>query len=251
MTGRRMNNLSRPHLFGVLAGLFLAAGLVLSAMLATTAWLKVKNSQFVTVKGSARKNIKADLVIWRASFNVEAATLLEAQRELKAHHGKVSQFLQTRGFTNVVFAPIGIDEVKATLKDPEGLIQHRTVGYRLAQSVRVESGDAARIAQLDGDSAKLVEEGVMFTTQPPEFIYTKAGEAKIEMLAEAAKDARARADQIATHGGRQLAGLHDADMGIFQITPMYSSQTSGEGMNDTSSLEKTITAVVTATFALK
>ena len=36
---------SRPQLFGMLAGLFLAAGLVLSAMLATTTWLKVKNSQ--------------------------------------------------------------------------------------------------------------------------------------------------------------------------------------------------------------
>jgi len=40
-------------------------------------------------------------------------------------------------------------------------------------------------------------------------------------------------------------------MGVFQITPLYSGQTSGEGMNDTSSLDKTITAVVTATFALK
>lgn len=246
-----MSSPSRPHLFGVLAGLFLAVGLVLSATLATAAWLKVKNSQFVTVKGSARKNIKADLVIWRGSFNVEAVTLLEAQRGLKAHRDNVSQFLATRGFTNAVFAPIGIDEVKATLKNVEGLSEHRTVGYRLTQSVRIESNEAARIAQLDGDSSKLVEEGVLFTTQPPEFVYTRAGEAKLEMLAEAAKDARARAGQIATQGGRQLGGLHDADMGVFQITPLYSGQTSGEGMNDTSSLDKTITAVVTATFALK
>jgi uncharacterized protein len=40
-------------------------------------------------------------------------------------------------------------------------------------------------------------------------------------------------------------------MGIFQITPLNSSETSGEGMNDTSSVEKTITAVVTASFALE
>jgi hypothetical protein len=36
-----MNNLTRPHLFGMLAGLFLAAGLVVSSRLATAAWLKV------------------------------------------------------------------------------------------------------------------------------------------------------------------------------------------------------------------
>jgi hypothetical protein len=38
-----MNNLSQPHLFGMLAGLFLATGLVLSSMLATTTWLKLRN----------------------------------------------------------------------------------------------------------------------------------------------------------------------------------------------------------------
>src|SRR5208283_4454354 len=43
---KSMNN-SRPQLFGMLAGLFLAAGLVFSAMLGTSAWVKIKNSQFV------------------------------------------------------------------------------------------------------------------------------------------------------------------------------------------------------------
>ena len=62
-------NRSRPQLFGMLAGLFLAAGLVLSAMLGTTAWVKIKNSQFISVKGSARKNIRSDFAIWTANFS--------------------------------------------------------------------------------------------------------------------------------------------------------------------------------------
>jgi hypothetical protein len=45
--------------------------------------------------------------------------------------------------------------------------------------------------------------------------------------------------------------LHDADQGVFQITSQHSTDTSGEGMNDTTSRQKTITAVVTATFLLK
>ena len=65
-------NEGRPHLLGMLAGLFLAAGLVLCAMLGTSAWLKIKHSQFITVKGSARKNIVSDFVIWRGSFITEA-----------------------------------------------------------------------------------------------------------------------------------------------------------------------------------
>jgi hypothetical protein len=71
------------------------------------------------------------------------------------------------------------------------------------------------------------------------------------MLADATKDARARAEQIAAQGGRSIYNLHDAEMGVFQITALHDNDTSSGGESDTSSLNKTITAVVTATFLLK
>ncbi len=242
-------NRSRPQLFGMLAGLFLAAGLVFSSLLATTTWLKVKNSQFITSKGSTRKNVKSDLVVWKGSFTTEAPTLLEAQKKLKADATKVGQFLSANSVTNFVFTPINIEEVKSSFKDAAGWVQQRTTGYRLNQSVRVESVDVDRLAQLD--TTPLVEQDVLFTTEPPQFLYTKVAGEKVEMLADATKDARARAEQIAAQGGRGIANLHDAEMGVFQITPLHENDTSGGGENDTSSLDKTITAVVTATFLLK
>jgi hypothetical protein len=240
---------SRPQLFGMLAGLFLAVGLVLSSMLATTTWLKVKNSQFITVKGSVQKNVESDLAIWSGSFQVEAETLLEAQHKIQANREIVAKFLGDADVTNFSFAPIGIEELKATQKSADGFVSQRTTGYRLSQSVSVESTAVDRLDRLD--STPLVEQGVIFTVVPPQFIYTKAGETKIEMLAEATKDARARAEQIATQGGRAIARLHDADQGIFQITPLHSVTTSWQGESDTASRLKTITAVVTATFLLK
>jgi hypothetical protein len=233
----------------MLAGLFLAVGLVLSSMLATTTWLKVKNSQFITAKGSTRKNVKSDLVVWKGSFTTEAPTLLETQQKLKADAVKVGQFLTANGVTNYVFKPIGIEELKSSIKDADGWRQERTTGYHLTQDVRVESPDVDRLAQLD--TTPLVEQGVLFTTDPPQFLYTKVAEEKIEMLADATKDARARAEQIAAQGSRSIANLHDAEMGVFQITPLHETDTSSGGENDTSSLDKTITAVVTATFLLK
>ncbi len=217
-------------------------------MLVTTTWLKVKNSQFITSKGSTRKNVKSDLIIWQGNFNVEAGTLLDAQRELKTDLVAVGQFLTSNGVTNFVFKPIEIMELKAT-KDADGWKQERTTGYHLTQSVCVESEDVEKIAKLD--TTPLVERGILFTTEPPQFIYTKVAEEKIEMLADATKDARARAEQIAAQGGRTIANLHDAEMGVFQITALHGNSTSDEGENDTSSLDKTITAVVTATFLLK
>jgi hypothetical protein len=240
---------SRPQLFGMLAGLFLAAGLVLSSMLATTTWLKVKNSQFISVKGSTRKNVESDLVVWRGNFVVEAPTLLEAQRNLQANQALVKQFLAGNGVTNSAFTPIAIEEIKASQKNPDGSVQQKTAGYRLSEGVRVETVDVNRIDNFD--TSKLVEQGVIFTTEMPQYIYTKVAEEKIEMLADATKDARARAEQIAAQGGRVIANLHDADMGVFQITARHATQTSWEGESDNSSRAKTITAVVTATFLLK
>ena len=247
-----MNESSRPHLLGLLAGLFLAAGLVVSSMLATTTWLKVRNSQFVTVKGSARKNIKSDLVVWRGAFTVEATNLYEAQNKLRADRATVDQLLSGTSITNFTFTPITIEEVKATVSTTDNTFtRQQTAGYRLTQGVRMELGEIERVTALERESIGLVEKGVLFTTQPLEFIYTKAGEAKIEMLAEATKDARMRAEQIAGQGGRAIARLNNADMGVIQIAPLYSGETTWEGVNDKSSLDKTITAVITATFALK
>lgn len=240
-----MNPSGRPHLLGLLAGLFLAAGLVCSAMLVTRAWVKVAEAQTIQVTGSARRNVQSDLIVWRSYFSTEADTLLEAQLRLKSDLLKVEAFLKSNGFTNYSLSPISIQRLR-TMDN-----QQKPAGFQLTQSVEINSPEVEKVAALDRNSTALVEQGVMFSTSSSEFIYTKAGEAKIEMLAEATKDARARAEQIAEQGGRKIHQLRAAKMGVFQITPLHSLQTSWEGVNDTSSFEKTITSVVTTSFSLK
>ena len=244
-----MNITSRPQLFGLLAGLFLAAGLVFSSFVVTRAWMVIAQSQTISVTGSARKNIRADLIIWSGTFSAESPTLLEAQHALKADLSKVTAFLQGKGVKDYQVSTIAIEEIRAGEKD--GQQSKKVVSYRLTQTVTIHSLEVDRIAQVINDSTALVEQGVLFVSSAPEYIYTKAGEAKVEMLAEATMDARARAEQICKQGGRTIDRLLSAKMGVFQITPLYSTETSGEGLNDTKSLEKTVTAVVTAHFVMK
>ena len=243
-----MNSPDRPHLFGVLAGLFLAAGLVCAAFVFTSAWLKISESHVISVTGSARQNVKSDLVVWRGSFSVEAEALVPAQRKLNEDLQKVEAFLRSQSVTNFDFSPISISEIYARAKDD---LPARTVGFRLSQSVQISSSDVEKLSGLGRETIRLVEQGVLFTPSAPEFIYTKAGEAKIAMLAEATKDARARAEQIAAQGRRQIGELREARMGVFQITPPYSRESTWDGVNDTSTLDKTITSVVSATFTMK
>jgi uncharacterized protein len=245
-------NTPRPHLFGLLAGLFLAAGLCCAALVLARAWTHIAESQVINVTGSARKNVRSDLVVWRASFSVDAPTLLEAQEKLRADLAKVTAFLSARGLPGFATSAVNIREITARQRnEADDTTVPVRVGYRLSQGIEVRSAEVERVPRLAGETGELLLQGVAFMSGEFEFIYTKAGDAKIEMMAAATKDARARAEQIAQQGGGAIRELRSARMGVVQINPLYSGATSWEGNNDTASLEKTITATVAATFTLR
>ncbi|HVU18417.1 MAG TPA: SIMPL domain-containing protein [Candidatus Didemnitutus sp.] len=245
-------NPSRPHLFGVLAGVFLAAGLAFASMTLANAWTRIAESQVINVTGSAHKNVHSDLVLWRASVAVEAPTLLDAQENLRSDAARLGEFLHAHGFNDYNFAPPQIQELLAKRHHKEDdTTENVRVGYQLTQAVTVHSSEVERLAQLVGNSGELIQQGVNISSDGLTYIYTRAGDAKVEMMADATRDARSRAEQIAAQGGRRVKELRSARMGVVQINPIYSGATSAEGNNDTSTSEKTITATVSATFALQ
>lgn len=242
---------SRPHLFGLLAGLFLAAGMAFAALVVAGAWTRIAESQVINVTGSAHKNVQSDLAVWRCQFSVEDASLLDASEKLKVDLAKVERFLRGHGVADYTLAPVQIREVTSRAKNDEGETVVHRIGYQLTQSIGVRSADVDRVLRLSRECAQLFGEGVALVSGGINFLYTKTGEAKVAMMAEATKDARTRAEQIAAQGGRKLKELRTARMGVVQINPIYSSATSWEGNNDTSSAEKTITATITASFSLQ
>jgi len=159
----------------------------------------------------------------------------------------VTEFFQQRGITNAEISAINIQRLRPSGNDDST----KTVGYRLHQTLRLESDEVPRVLELQQESSSLVAAGVELDDLGIEFIYTHAAEAKIDMLAAATKDARERAEQIASQGGRKIRALRAAKMGVFQITPRNSSDTSAEGINDTTSREKTIRAFVSASFTME
>jgi hypothetical protein len=56
---------------------------------------------------------------------------------------------------------------------------------------------------------------------------------------------------MATSAGGDIGGIRGARMGVFQITPRFSTEVADYGINDVSSVEKDITAVVRISFAVK
>jgi hypothetical protein len=241
----------RPQLFGFFAGLTLAIGLTLATVVFARTWIHLKESQIIVVTGSAHKNVRSDLVIWASGFSAEAPTLLEAQKKLAADFTKVKAFLTAKGCKEFVEYPVRISDLTVKIKtDDTDEVMERRIGYRLIRAIEIRSDKVLRIPEISSETTELLEQGVAFMTYSLEFVYTKAGEVKVEMMADATQDAWARAEQIAAQGRRKIKELRSARMGVVQINPLYSTATSWEGNNDTTALDKTISTTVAANFSL-
>jgi hypothetical protein len=244
-----MNFEKNGHIFN--AGFALAVALVLSSIVGAWAYTHAKNGeQTITVTGSARKRIKSDLVIWRAAVTYQAAELSEAYKSLSDNIPRVKQYLISKGIPEDQITISSISSSTMHARDNEGNETGQITGYSLRQELEVRSTDVDKIERVAREATELINQGILLESMSPEYHYTKLGDLKIEMLGEASKDAKERAQRIATSTGSSIGSVRSAKMGVMQITPADSNEVSGEGMNDTSSLEKDITAVVNVSFAV-
>ena len=244
---------SRPHLFGVLAGLFLAVGLAFAASILARTWIHLKESQIVTTAGSARTNVKSDLIVWDSVLQAEQKTLPEAHAKFEHDFAIVTSFLRERGYPDYSVSPVRIQEIYRGPAKPEYETDtaREIVGYRLQQNIQISSPKVDGLTRLAAESLMLTAQNVALQTHDIKFIFTKVEETRVQRAAAATSDARRRAEEIAKQGGRVIAHLRTARMGVVQVNPMYSTATTWEGNNDTSTLDKTITVTVNAEFALK
>ena len=233
------------------AGFALAVALVLSSIVGAWAYTHTKKSdQTVTVTGSARKRIKSDLVIWRAGVSYQAPQLGEAYKALTDNIPRVKQYLLSKGVAEEQITISSISSSTLHEKDNEGNESARISGYSLRQELQVRSNDVDKVEKIAREATELINQGILLESSAPEYYYTKLADLKIEMLAEAAKDAKVRAQQIASSTGSSIGSVRSARMGVLQITAADSNEVSDSGMSDTSSLNKDITAVVNVSFAV-
>jgi uncharacterized protein len=229
----------------------LALGLVLAALIGASAFKQAKRAgDQIEVTGSAKEQIRADYAVWRISVASQSPVLQEAYGEITRHSQAVRQFLAQSGVADsaVSVKPISTQGVYRTTET--GMQTSELLGYRLDQQIEVRSADVNGITVLSERATQLINQGVPLQSSSPEYLYTKLSDVRTRMLAAATEDAKNRAEAIAKSAGADIGAVRSARQGVFQITPRNSTEVSDYGINDTSSLEKDITAVVRVTFAV-
>lgn len=240
----------------VLLVLLLVAGAITCVYLMGNAvTFKFRQQESILVTGSAEQHFESDLIVWSASFSRHSHELQEAFASLKQDEHKVRKYLSEMqlGEQEVTFSSVRIEKQYNTRYDEYGRMTSNTfAGYRLVQSVKVESTDIPRVDRVSREITSLIQQGVEMNSEPPSYYYTKLGSLKIDLLAKASEDGRKRAETIAENAGTRIGELRKANMGIFQITGQNENEAySYGGAFNTTSLNKTATITVRMEFALK
>jgi hypothetical protein len=205
----------------------------------------------VTVTGSAQKEIKSDYIVWKSSFSIRQADLKTGYRKLNDDLEKVKKYLTEKGIGEKQIIVSQISTSKVYKKNEKGNDTNEIQWYILSQDIEVRSKDVEKVDNVSREATDLIEENIELESQAPEYFYTRLDELKIEMLAMATENAKLRAENMVKATGNKIGNIRSARMGVFQITPVTSTDVSDWGVNDTSSLEKKVTAVVSASFAIE
>lgn len=243
---------NRRAISNIIVAVIIVIGVIASSLILVGGVVKVKASKTnITVTGSAKKQITSDLIVWNGNFNALSSKLQDAYSKLEVSRNKVSKYLAKQGIKQEDIVYSSITTTVNYVKDMNGNNTNAIENYSLSQTVTITSKEIDKITQISRSATELLNEDVAFQSDPPQYIYTKLADLKVTMLAEATKDARKRAKMIAENAGNNLGDLKYADMGVMQITPLYSNDITDYGVNDTTSMDKEITAVVHCQFEIK
>ena len=237
-------------------GFSIALSVVLSAYLLADAFRnRNESSNVISVTGLGSKDFASDLIVWSGSFHKMNPELKIAYAELDAAREVINGYLVQKGISSeeIIFSAIDIEQQFDTRYDENGnQLSSEFKGYRLQQSVQIESRQVELVEGVSRNVTELINSGIEFYSNKPNYYYTRLAELKIEMIAEATKDASLRAQKIAENAGGYLGDLKSADMGVIQIVGQNSSDDySWGGSFNTTSKNKTASITVNLQYQSK
>jgi uncharacterized protein len=241
------SGLGHNRLAMFLLGATLALGFALSAYMVAGALVRMRQADTIRVKGTAQTNVTSDRAEWSGSFVVRSAELKAGYEMLEKHREAVRAFLaKSLGAGEFTFAAVDIGQERE--KDEKGHDTNVIENYVLTQHFSVTSTKVDTVLALSRSVTELIKEGIEISSNHPCYTYDGIEKLKLYLLGQATRNAHERARLLAENGGGRVGALASASQGVFQITSAHSTDVSDSGSYDTSTIEKTVRAVVTLEF---
>ena len=227
-------------------GVCISIGVIFAAFI-TTDNLSKDN---ITVTGSAYEIVKSDSGTLNFDINVKSQTKQEAYKIAQDQIDIVKKYLTEKQIKNVELKTVnGYYSYKRNPKTGE--YTDIPDVYNLTQPITINSDNVELIKEISNSITGLIDKGVDISAYAPSYDYSKLPDLKVSLLEKASKDAKARAASMLKPTHNSVGKIQSVRMGVYQITPVDSTNASDMGINDTSSIDKKVTAVANVSFKIK
>ena len=237
----------------VLIGLILSIGLVITGFAVKSGLTHFRNyDRYVTVKGLATRDVEANLAVWSLASTATGNSLEAVQNKLDSDKTAITSFFQKYGFAenDIKLQNLQVTDTQANAYRNQPSDQDRFI---ISQSFTVRTESPKQMREASANVGELLKKGVVlgqgdsYSSQPPQYLYTKVNDIKPEMIAEATENARMSAQQFAKDSGAKVGMIRSANQGVMQIEARDPVQ----GMLEQVQFEKTIRIVSTIEFYLE
>ena len=201
----------------------------------------------ITVTGSAKTSAVADNAVWTLSVSLSSPTVGAAVKKVDADVAALSSYL-TQGGIAADALTLGAVSTYANEEYVNGNSTGRILSYRASRDVTVRTSDVQLVSKLSQGIGSLLETGINVNNYGPQYYISNLPELRPELMSEAMKDAKLRAESLTKAVGGSLGSLVNVKAGPIQITTPDSTMTADYGAYDTSTINKTVSATVSVTF---
>ena len=241
--------LSRRSVTTIAAALILAVGMGYGLSLVGTG-LSSKSGNSITVTGSAKTSAVADNAVWTLNVSEMSQQVSVAVKKIGTSVDALSKYLIAGGLSSDAIEVGGVTTY-ANNEYVNGNPTGRVISYQGSRTLTVRSADVELVKKLSDGIGSLLQTGVNVSNYGPNYYVSNLAELRPDLLAQAMKDAKLRAEAIMAATGGKVGSVISVKSGPTQVTSPDSTDTAAGGYYDTSTIEKTISITVTVAFKTK
>ena len=246
-----MSNWIETHGRTALVGVILASVIIGTSILAggLVKFKELEQSK-LAVTGYAETLVKSDIAEWTLTLTAFNKVKANAYKKLNQDLGTLKNVLTTNGIDAKDINENTLYVTTNYKKNYNGYDTAEIEGYTLSKALVVRTAKIDAVDLVAKKLEGLVGNGLGVDITAPQYLYSKLDDLKLNLIAQATKNAKDRASTMAKVTGNQVGSLLTASSGVFQITAPNSTDVSDYGQYDTSTREKKVTSVVNVTFSI-
>jgi hypothetical protein len=209
----------------------------------------------ITVTGSTEREVVSDLAKWNLSLQEKTYgenANSEANKKIENNFSIVKSYLIKNGIDEKIIQT-GAPSLSPICEVGSQGYENCSIGVKgqtAIKNITIESENIDLIKKLS-EKITLDLPVLSLQTNTVDYLYNNLKNIRAEMLKEATKNAKERADAVASAGGATIGKIVSLSSGVFQVTAKNSVSIDDYGAYDTSSIDKKITATVKANFSVR